>query len=201
MKILNKYGFPCVAPSSRLSVSEKRRFVAAFSKLWLEYRYLTSAKTNQFPAIIFDIDDTLINGHQLVKNGFEYMVDMYHYLSYKYIIHMVTARPHYDKRNALQLLADRKININPDRLHMLPGHIYDSRAADRDSKIADFKWMCHELIEEMHQIVAAKFGDRLWDVAHRDSLYTNDMKETDTLIFFDPKFKGGTLSVKLPGAK
>lgn len=200
MKILNKFGFPCAAPSSRMSVSEKRRTVATFARLWLEHRYSTS-KTKQFEAIIFDIDDTLINGHQLVKNGFEDMVDMYNALSNKYVIHIVTARPDYDKRNALQLLADRGISITPDRLHMLPGNIYDSRGSDRDSKTADFKWKCHEKIEAKHKFVAAKFGDRLWDVAHRDSLYEYDMKDTDTLIFWDPKFKGGTMSVKLPGAK
>ena len=49
--------------------------------------------------------------------------------------------------------------------------------------------------------VLARCGDKLWDVAHIDSLstYLKHVDDKDCYVFFDPRL-GGCLSAKLPGA-
>ena len=51
-----------------------------------------------------------------------------------------------------------------------------------------------------HSGVVARFGDKLWDVAHVDSLdtYLQHVGDRDCYLFVDPRLKG-TLSAKLPG--
>ena len=57
-------------------------------------------------------------------------------------------------------------------------------------------------IAKEHKGVVARFGDKLWDVAHYDSLhnYLSHVCDSQCYVFFDPGL-GGTFSGKLPGSE
>lgn len=141
-----------------------------------------------------DIDDTLIDGNENTKNGFQFMQEMYNEVGLLYPIHIVTARPDDQHMNVMRMLRAKGFCIQPDRLHMLPASQYGKHY----SYVEVFKWKCFIEIAREHGGVIARFGDKLWDVAHYDALkgYMNHI-EDEACIFLDPKLKG-TLSGKLP---
>ena len=141
-----------------------------------------------------DIDDTLIDSRENTTHGFEFMKEMYSEASLLYPIHVVTARPDDCHSEVMRMLREKGFCIPPDRLHMLPSRYYDKDY----SYVEQFKWRCFLKIAKDHHGVIARFGDKLWDVAHIDSLKSY-MKhiDDDACIFMDPQLKG-TLSGKLP---
>lgn len=185
--------FPCFIVKGRCK-SEKRRFLALACLDWLKF---CKQHLHCQGAIMVDIDDTLVDGNQNIKNGFEFMKLMMDDTSLNFPIHIVTARPLEQHKYVMRMLQDRKICIPPDRLHMLPSHLWGKG----DAHVEKFKWETFVLISKLHKGVAARFGDRLWDVAHIDALktYQKHISEKDCCLFIDPKLRG-TMSAKLPGA-
>jgi hypothetical protein len=172
--------------------TEQRKFVAEMALSWIRVRSMRGAHG----CIMFDIDDTIINGNDSVKHGFEYMQHLYSHVSLLYPIHIVTARPDDQHAQVMRMLHNKKFYIPVDRLHMLPEKHYG-----KDTKFVErFKWECFQKMEDVHGRVVARFGDKLWDVAHLKSLrtYMAHVKDSDCYVFMDPTQKG-TLSVKLPG--
>lgn len=171
---------------------EQRKLVAEHALAWITYQKGVGARG----CIIFDIDDTLINGKESVSGGFEFMVHMYTKVHKLFPVHIVTARPNEDHASCIDMLEAKGIVIPPDRLHMLPTHLWG-----QDTKyVEEFKWDCYKKCLKMHDGVVARFGDKLWDVAHIQSLrtYLSHVHDRCCYIFFDP-YLNGSLSGKLPG--
>lgn len=158
---------------------------------WLKMQH----KRGKQGTIMFDIDDTLINGRECVTYGFEYMKDLFDEMNLMFPIHIVTARPDDQHDLVTRMLKHRGFCIPTDRLHMLPSDQYDRE--DRDECIIRFKFETFKKMKNEHGRVLARFGDRKWDVAHIDTL--RDLKhvdETDCCVFIE----NGCLCVKLPGS-
>jgi len=173
--------------------SEPREFVSYHAKLWIDFLKNEMQATG---AVMIDIDDTLIDGKERVDHGFEHMYDLYQYVGLLYPMHIVTARPKEDHAKCMKMLKERGFTIPPDRLHMLPSEHYGKD----DALVVDFKWKTFLKIADLHGGVVGRFGDRLWDVAHRGSLstYLSHIPHKSCYIFKD-KNLGGCVSYKLPG--
>jgi hypothetical protein len=171
-----------------------RRFVASHGLLWLRCMKARGAKG----AVVYDIDDTILDGNEQVVRGFEQMRVLFEEAFQLFPVHVVTARPRIDHDKCMRMLRDRGFHISPDRLHMLPTHLYDRSTRH----VEDFKWAVHQKLVADHGAVLAKFGDKLWDVAHRSSLrsYLGHVSDADCYLFWDPRLNG-TLSAKLPGRR
>lgn len=171
---------------------EQRQQIAEQALTWIRLQAHRGAKG----AIMVDIDDTLIDGNEAVQNGFQFMKMLYGEASLLYPIHIVTARPDSDKDRVMIMLQKRGFFIPPDRLWMLPSQLYGQDY----SHVERFKWDAFLQIGRLHGGVVARFGDKLWDVAHIDSLrsYLAHIKDRHCYVFMDPRLKG-TLSGKLPG--
>ena len=186
--------------------TEQRAFVARHALLWLRLAHKRGARG----AVMLDIDDTLIDGHECVKNGFEFMRDLYEEASVLFPVHVVTARPDDDHANVMRMLAKRGFVIPPDRLHMLPAALYGRST----QHVERFKWDCFVKMNREHGGVVMRFGDKMWDVAHLQSLdpsyrgngsstspagYLAHVPDRACYLFRDPALRG-TVSAKLPGA-
>ena len=178
--------------------TEQRRFIATQSLQWLKFQH----ERGCLGAIMVDIDDTLIDYNECVNNGFQYMKDLYRDAAVMFPLHIVTARPDEDHHSVMKMLATRGFSIPPDRLHMLPTHLYGKDY----SHVERFKWETFLKIGKLHNGVVARFGDKMWDVAHirdlsdsyRGSSQFSHVSDRDCYIFMDPSMKG-TVSFKLPG--
>ena len=183
--------FPAFFVKGR-SKTEQRQFLAAHARTWLRLQKQRGASG----CVMVDIDDTLIDGNEAVAHGFQFMKELYEDASLLYPVHIVTARPDSDHARVMRLLRDRGFCIPPDRLHMLPAHLYG-----RDLRhVEEFKWGVFRGIAQTHGGVVARFGDKLWDVAHMRSLdtYLAHVRDRDCYMFMDPELRG-TYSAKLPG--
>ena len=173
--------------------TEQRQLLAEMAISWLRVQKSRGA----CGAIMIDIDDTIIDGNESVQNGFQFMQALYREASLMYPIHVVTARPDDNHELVMQMLQRKGFCVPPDRLHMLPAHLYG-----KDHRhVEDFKWKCSVNIGAMHHGVVARFGDKPWDVAHLESLrtYLGHVRDRDCYVFMDPALKGA-LSGKLPGS-
>lgn len=172
--------------------TEKRKFVADHALLWIR----DMKRRGATGCLMFDIDDTIINGNEAVTHGFEQIKELYNEASQYYPVYIVTARPDSEHDNVMALLRKLGFAIPPDRLHMLPEALYDGPS----DHVVDFKWQCFLDMAQKHGGCVARFGDRKWDVAHRDSLdtYLDHVRHADCYIMRDPALRG-TVSYKLPG--
>lgn len=170
----------------------QRRFVADHALIWLRMQHARGVRG----AIYYDVDDTLIDGNDAVRNGFDDMRELFNVASDLFVVQVVTARPDDQHARVVELLNKRGFRIAASRVHCLPSALYDGPS----KHVEDFKWRKYEDFVKAHGRVVARFGDRLWDVAHRDSLHTYlaHVDDRDCYIFFDPALNG-TLSSKLPG--
>ena len=172
--------------------SMQRSYVAQCALAYLRAQHERGVRG----AVIVDMDDTLIDGNESVINGFQTMRDMYSDIFRLYNVHVVSARPDYDHGHVMDLLHSRGFYLPPDRLHLMRPEEYEGDI----SYVERFKWgKCVE-IARLHGGVVARFGDRLWDVAHSDSphTYLHHVKDSDCYMFVDPR-QHGTVSFKLPG--
>ena len=83
--------------------TEQRRFVAQHALLWLKLQHKRGARG----AVMVDIDDTLIDGNECVKHGFELMRKLYDEASLVFPLHVVTARPDDQHANVMAMLRAR----------------------------------------------------------------------------------------------
>ena len=189
-----RVGFQASFVRGTRSKTEMRMFVARAAKSWLTFLYTQGRRG----AVMLDIDDTLIDGRESVSHGFEFMHDLYQHLCVHFPIHIVTARPDDEHANVMRMLLKKGFCIPPDRLHMLPSKYYGKDY----SHVEDFKFDCFARIAKRHGCVLARMGDKLWDVAHMDSLrggYLAHVQDRDCYVFSDP-LMGCCMSCKLPGA-
>lgn len=160
---------------------------------WLKLKHAEGVRG----CIVFDIDDTIINGNDAVVHGFDAMrVLLQEATLLRVPVRIVTARPDDQHAYVVSMLHKRGFDVPASRVHCLPAHLWG-----KDTRhVEDFKWQKHLDFVKEHGAVIARFGDKLWDVAHRDSLrtYLGHVDDKDCYIFFDPRL-GGTLSGKLPG--
>ena len=188
-----KVAFPAFYVKYRTK-TDQRMFVAYHAYQWVKFQH----KRGSTGAVMIDIDDTLIDGNESVSNGFQYMKELYHKIGILFPVHVVTARPREDHQSCMKMLLERGFCLPPDRLHMLPTELYGKDY----SHVERFKWSTYVSIGKSHGGVVARFGDKMWDVAHAQSLHGSlaHVHDTDCYIFRDPAMKG-TVSYKLPGAK
>jgi hypothetical protein len=175
------------------SKTDMRLFVATHALPWLQHQH----RRGSSGAVMVDIDDTLIDGNENVVHGFQYMKALYNEVQLLFPLYVVTARPDEDRDKVMKMLHRRGFCIPIDRLLMLPTEHYNKDLAH----VERFKWRSYLEIAQAHDGVVARFGDKLWDVAHHASLHTylSHVKDRDCYMFVDPNMKG-TVSYKLPGA-
>ena len=189
----HRASFPAVFVESD-NLTAQRKYVADEAKKWLKQQLQKGIRG----AVVFDIDDTLINGNEAVAHGFEHMVDPFKWASVHFPVEFVTARPEDDKAHVMGLLHSdkRRLCIHWNHLHMMKTEEYHSG----ESKfVKDFKWGKHKEFVKKYGVVLARLGDRLWDVAERRSpdTYLRHVGDEACYIFSDPVLKG-TRSFKLP---
>lgn len=171
--------------------TQQRRVVANHALMWLEYQILAGRKG----CVIFDIDDTLVNGSEQARGGFELMVRMYKSIRRRVPVHIITARPWDTFDKTMEMLESRDIHVDAAHLHMMDPEEWEN-GSDKD--VESFKWDCYVKCRNLHGHVLARFGDKLWDVAHIEDLKTPLAEDAQSVLFFDKKMKG-MLSGKLPG--
>lgn len=172
--------------------TEQRSFVSEHALNWLGMQH----RRGVVGCVMLDIDDTLIDGHERIAHGFEFMMEFFKKASRWYPVHIVTARPDSCHQEVIDLLHDRGFQIQPDRLHMLPEKLYGEDL----SHVVRFKWNKYQEIFAQHKGVVARLGDKMWDVAHPHSMetYLKHVDDRACYVFLDPSLKG-TYSGKLPG--
>jgi hypothetical protein len=173
--------------------TDQRTAVADHALLWL--RIMKNMKRTG--CIMVDIDDTLIDGNEAVHNGFQFMRVFYCAASQLYPLHMVTARPDSDHAAVIEMMWDRGYCIPPDRLHMLPAHLYGKTTRH----VEEFKFKKSKEIAAMHNGLLVRVGDKLWDVTHLDTMDKGGLHhvaDKDSYVFIDP-LQPKTASYKLPG--
>ena len=190
----HKVPFPAFIVRTPSSKTFHRNFVATHGLVWLRLQHRRGARG----AIMIDIDDTLLDGNERVKNGFELMKFLYDAASQLFPIHIVTARPDDCHDQVMKMLAERGFCIPVDRLHMLPAESYGKGS----ELVEEFKYKTFVKIARLHHGCVARFGDKLWDVADFSSLHTylSHVDDAQTYIFLDPKLKG-TASFQLQGLR
>lgn len=174
----------------------ERRFVAEYVHDWVALQKARGARG----CVYVDIDDTILNYQERAVHGFEHMLHMLRRVQRMYPIYVCTARPDDQHANVMELLHSPKIDlrIDPDHLFMLPSHLYDRSTRH----VEEFKSGIYDKLVRRKGGVLVRCGDKLWDVAHLDSL-EGDLRhvgDKDCHLSFHPRL-GGTLSAKLPGAE
>lgn len=200
-----KVPYPLFHVKNTRSKTHARRFIAEHALLYLRYMYEHKKARG---AIIFDIDDTIIDYSQKVKGGFEHMKQLWSELHPLFTIYVITARPEDQREKVIDMLHKLHFCVDPDRLHLLPTEDYDKHFKYTER----FKWKTFKKIEaEMksrNQRVVARFGDRVWDVGSLQSLHKTKttagelehIADNATVVFIDPCMHG-CLSSKLPGKR
>jgi hypothetical protein len=190
-RVDNTFDFPVYSVQGGTK-AEQRQYIAEYAISWL----MLQKKRGVYGAIMIDIDDTILDGRQMVQNGFELMKTLFDVAGCFFPIHIVTARPDSEKDYVIRMLQERGFTIPFDRLHLLPEAWYGKG----DEFVERYKWDMFTRIANMHNGCVARFGDRLWDVAHIDALHTymKDVSNRSCYIFKDRRLRG-TLSFKLPG--
>ena len=123
--------------------TEQRKFVATHALHWLSFQ----KRQGSLGAVMVDIDDTLIDGNECVMHGFQFMKELFDEASVLFPVHIVTARPDDNHDVVMRLLQKRGFCIPPDRLHMLPAHLYG-----KDYKyVEEFKWNTFLKIGKAHK--------------------------------------------------
>lgn len=171
--------------------TRQRRIVADHALMWIDSQILAGRKG----CVIFDIDDTLVNGSEQAKGGFEFMVRMYKSIRRRVPVQIITARPWDTFDKTMEMLESRGIHVDAAHLHMMDPDEWEHGSTD---DVERFKWVCYVKCRDLHGHVIARFGDKLWDVAHIKDLKTPLAEDAESVLFFDNKMKG-TLSGKLPG--
>ena len=180
------------------SHAHQRRFVAEHGKTWLS----TCARMKLRGAVVFDIDDTLIDGKQEVVRGFQDMLETYqHAKRLGFPVYVVTARPDDDEEYVYGMLSRREIHVTPEHLKMLPAEHYNVEDdKERDELITDFKFGKYLEFVKKHNRVLARFGDKLWDVCDKNTIVQdlNHVSNRHCWIGRDCR-QGMCVSYKLPG--
>ena len=190
-RVDNTFDFPVYSVQGGTK-AEQRQYIAEYAISWL----MLQKKRGVYGAIMIDIDDTILDGRQMVQNGFELMKTLFDVAVCFFPIHIVTARPDSEKDYVIRMLQERGFTIPFDRLHLLQEAWYGKG----DEFVERYKLDMFIRIANMHNGCVARFGDRLWDVAHIDALHTymKDVSNRSCYIFKDRRLRG-TLSFKLPG--
>lgn len=173
--------------------TEAREFVGLHALAWCRLQHKRRAQG----ALIFDIDDTVLDGHERVAHGFPLMQTLFHEAGMLFPVYFVTARPDDQHANVMRMLKDRDFVVPPDRLYMLSKRAYDHGTA---ADIEEFKFRSYCEIAKRHGGVVARLGDKAWDCHHLNALHTYlaHVRDEDCHICRDPALKG-TVSYKLPG--
>ena len=169
-----------------------RRHEAEAAIVWLR----VMKRLGKRGAILFDIDDTIIDGNECVRYGFEDMKELFTFASRHFPVYIVTARPDDQHGYVMSMLQKRGFSIPTDRMHMLPSEEYGRSS----TYVEKFKMDSYRKIFNEQRGVLARFGDKLWDAAHIDALRTtlSHVGDSHTYRFMDPRMPG-TYSCKLPG--
>jgi hypothetical protein len=185
----------------RGSKTAQRRFVHDLARLYLASPLIErdasgeACTAERVGGVMFDIDDTLVDGeHEGVNYGLTQLIELYQYLSRDHPSYIVTARPRVDKKSCCAMLHSKGIYVQEDRLHMLPTHLYGKG----DEHVINFKWTTS--VDDIKHHLIARFGDKLWDVAHPDTVraHLSHVGDEDCYVFLDPRLPN-CLSCKMPG--
>ena len=180
------------------SKRQKLEVIALVAKLWLRGYGLAECSREHTPAIVYDVDETLIDGNQRVSGGYRRIREVFDEgRRAGFSTHLVTARPRSSRRDVLELLERERIVVDSSNLWMMDDGEWE-RNDPRDVK--RFKYDSFKKIRKQHGSVVARFGDRLWDICRPDHADTclRDVQDKECVLFFDPG--QGCLCSKMPGS-
>ena len=145
-------------------------------------------------AVVFDIDDTILNHNECVVHGFEGMRALFQEAFRLFSVYVVTARPDDQHGYVMGMLQARGFPLPPDRLYLLPRDHYGGPSR----LVEEFKWRSVQEIRAKAGRVVARFGDKLWDVAAMPKLHRElaHVQDGDTYRFMD---ESCVYASKLPG--
>lgn len=181
-----KVGDDVVAIMHGDSEEARRAQAAQFSIAWITF----SKKCIKDVCVVFDIDDTLVNGEERVIPS---IAEVYHRCAEMGVpIYLVTARPESEenRRETKKMLAKNGFTAHR-RLYMIP----------RDVKISSFKTRARQDIAREHSMCACfgdQFTDHLLQLLPRDKQLESTLRASfgdgDCAVFV----RGRAIYVKLP---
>ena len=185
-----KVTFPAYFNNARRKTDARSR-VGIDALVWLKTQHRIGAKG----AVIFDIDDTILDHNENVVRGFEEMHTLFREAFRMFQVYVVTARPRDQHSYVMQMLDKKGFCLPPDRLYLLPTAHYGGPP----ELVERFKWESAEIIRKEAGRVIGRFGDKLWDVAALAKLHAElaHVKDTDTYCYMD---ESCVYASKLPGA-
>lgn len=175
----------------------KRECLALIGKQWIQEILRTQQPLT--PAIVLDIDDTLVDGDERVEDGFQQMADMVTCARLKGVsIHFVSARPESTAEDVLKLLHQARCAVDKRNLWLMNDKEYDSKNM---KYVIRFKNKSYTDIRKQNRVIA-RFGDRLWDIARPvivdRSLSTSELNDRSCFVTIDPTHL--CLCAKMPGS-
>lgn len=172
----------------------KRECVALIGTGWVHEVLRFKPK---HPAVVLDIDDTLVDRQEKLNDGFQFMAEFFkdarmHGVS----MHFVSARPESTRGEVLRLLNAACCGVDSRNLWLMTDRAYDSGDMD---KVVSFKDASYKAIRRDHTVIA-RFGDRLWDIARPKVVGTKLSALDDRSCFVCVDSTHWCLSAKLPGS-
>lgn len=170
--------------------TDARRMVGYDAAVWLRVQHRLGVRG----AVVFDIDDTILNYNESVTQGFEEMHALFCEAFRMFPVYVVTARPSDQHEYVMKMLHKKGFCLSPDRLYLLPAEHYGGPS----ELVEKFKWESVEEIRKCAGRIVARFGDKLWDVAPLAKLHRElaHVKDSDTYRFMD---ESCVYASKLPG--
>lgn len=184
-----KVPFPAYTYRERRK-TDARRVVGYDALVWLRVQHRLGVQG----AVVFDIDDTILNHNENVTQGFEEMHTLFREAFRLFVVYVVTARPRDQHGYVMKMLHSKGFCLSPDRLFLLPTEHYGG-----PSRLVEaFKWESVQAIQKSAGRIVARFGDKLWDVAPLAKLHNElaHVDDADTYRFMDETC---VYASKLPG--
>lgn len=187
------HAFPIIhIGGSRKAV--KRELIAEVGIRWIDRFAQTKPRNRRPPAIIFDIDDTLVDYQENRRSGFERMTDLFKYARQSGVrLYVVSARPESTRGRVISLLTDIGCGVDSVNLKLMTDEAYKDGTMD---DVVEFKDSSYEGIARVSNVIA-RFGDKLWDIARPADVQAHfaHFSEKSCLVFLDKNH----LCAKLPG--
>jgi hypothetical protein len=174
------------------NTKEQREKICGWIDIWLGYQI----KRGKKGCLIFDIDDTLITGHE---NPIQSVCEIFKKYCDIFPCYIVTARPDVpgNKEATEKMLKSLGLG-NYKKIYLMPEPAYSGGKKDA---VLEFKYRARtEILKKYETEVLARFGDQNWDVTspQKNTEFEKYINTRDCCITFIPNM-GSEVGIKLPG--